>query len=289
MATKLKHSWRCDRPIQVGGENFNARHADRITPDTVRQTNLAQRLGNREQAAERITPFATRTQRRFLLRGKKNNRHLQFHVTQRQRHRLFVAEIDRANDHTIHAFSAEEIRAKLRLVAGLHTAFVRLTWLWHHRPVPYLDSSEHRDPTRLERNFQHQLIHWGWSLNTARTLFNFRMMGGNLEFTGFNNLANTWGQNVIECPKEGVFLSGNGRVFEFLSRSPARWPVRVETKNQPFDGTVIWACHTENKTGLVVSLLNKLNTPRHVSLDLSALDLSIAKTATIGSLTAPIA
>ena len=155
------------------------------------------------------------------------------------------------------------------------------------RPVPYLDSAEHREPTAREKNYQHQLIRWGWAQNVARTLFGFRTLGGSVDFTCFNNLANTWGQNAIECPKEDAYVSPNGRVLEFLSRSPARWPVRVETAAPVSDGTGIWACLTQDKRGVVVSLLNEQPAPWRVSVNLAPLGFTGGGSGKLVSLAAP--
>jgi len=36
------------------------------------------------------------------------------------------------------------------------------------------------------------------------TPLTFQRLGGDFAFSNFNNFANTWGQNVIECPKDGA-------------------------------------------------------------------------------------
>ena len=65
-------------------------------------------------------------------------------------------------------------------------------------------------------------------MNAAWQLLVFQRLGGDFVLANFNNMANTWGQNVLECPKEGVYLSAAGRVFELFSRSPAAWPLIIQ-------------------------------------------------------------
>jgi hypothetical protein len=53
-------------------------------------------------------------------------------------------------------------------------------------------------------------------MNAAAQILLIQRLGGDLAFTNFNNLANTWGQNVVECSKVAVWLSAAGRVFELM-------------------------------------------------------------------------
>src|SRR5665647_159433 len=53
-------------------------------------------------------------------------------------------------------------------------------------------------------------------------------LGGDFAWMNFNNLGNCWGQNVIECSKETVWLSAAGLVMELFSHSPAAWPLQLD-------------------------------------------------------------
>jgi len=65
-------------------------------------------------------------------------------------------------------------------------------------------------------------------LNTARELLTYQRLGGDFVWMNFNNLGNCWGQNVVECSKETVWLSSAGLVMELFSRCPAAWPLQLD-------------------------------------------------------------
>ncbi len=101
---------------------------------------------------------------------------------------------------------------------------------WSKSTADALNMQESPDKMTLQ---EHQ-ISWNYAMNTARQLLLFQRLGGDFEFANFNNLANTWGQNIIECTKDTVFISAAGRVFELMSRSPLRWMLKTDTiKNLP--------------------------------------------------------
>jgi len=121
---------------------------------------------------------------------------------------------------------------------------------------------------------QEQQITWRYAMNAARTLLMFQRLGGDFEFANFNNMANTWGQNVIECPKQEAFLSAAGRVFELFSRSPAAWPLKTELPADARD-VVAQAAWDRDRKNLVLVILNYRNAEAKVDVDLSALDLRV--------------
>jgi alpha-L-arabinofuranosidase len=92
----------------------------------------------------------------------------------------------------------------------------------------------------------------------------FQRLGGDFAFANFNNFANTWGQNVIECPKDTAYLSPAGRVFALLSRSPAARPLVLRTDGQRANLT-IQAAWNENRTALCLMALNY--NPEEIPLD----------------------
>jgi hypothetical protein len=104
---------------------------------------------------------------------------------------------------------------------------------------------------RQVRSF-HQ-IHWFYALNTARVLMGFLLMGGELCSTNFNNCVNTWGQNIIEASKEGAWLSPVGKVYEFLSKLDARYP--LETSLELPQGVFLSAQAGETADGRGINVL----------------------------------
>lgn len=116
---------------------------------------------------------------------------------------------------------------------------------------------------------------WYSAMNAAKVLLTFQRFGGDFVFSNFNNFANTWGQNVIECPKEGVFLSAAGRVFELFSRSPAAWPLRIECDGLP-EGVHAQAALDANRAALCLVVLNYRSDEVRLAFDLAALKQQFA-------------
>ena len=96
---------------------------------------------------------------------------------------------------------------------------------------------------------------WYSALNVAKTLLTFQRLGGDFAFSNFNNFANTWGQNVIECPKDAAYLAPAGHVFELFSRSPAAWPLKLEI-SRPRENLVVQAAWNESRAALCLVVLN---------------------------------
>lgn len=65
---------------------------------------------------------------------------------------------------------------------------------------------------------------WNYALNGAQRLLEYLSYGGMFAHANFNNMTNTWGQNLIEASKEKVWLSGMGKVFAFFAEryTPSR-------------------------------------------------------------------
>ena len=132
---------------------------------------------------------------------------------------------------------------------------------WSKSTIDALNFQKSPDQMTLQ---EHE-ISWNYAMNTARQLLLFQRLGGDFEFASFNNLANTWGQNIIECAKDTVFISAVGKVFELMSRSRLRWVLKTDTlKNLP--GVIIQAGTSQipnnksQKTNSKSQKTNKLQT-----------------------------
>jgi len=108
-------------------------------------------------------------------------------------------------------------------------------------------------------------------MNAARQVLVFQRLGGEFEFANFNNMANTWGQNVIECAKEAVIVSAAGRVFELFSRSTAAWPIKLEGPQD--QDLVVQAAWDLERKSLVIDVLNYKGEGVEMAFDMSALGL----------------
>lgn len=110
-------------------------------------------------------------------------------------------------------------------INNTNIALVNTEWL------PSCHSIEPFEDTRVPTDFSwkgeitndyatifstHQ-ISWNYALNGAHRLLDFISYGGDFVLANFNNLCNTWGQNVIEATKVTSYLSCMGKVFEWFS------------------------------------------------------------------------
>jgi alpha-N-arabinofuranosidase len=159
--------------------------------------------------------------------------------------------VDRAIDEAALRRDLDVIRAYNRK-HGTHVRLCNTEW-----PAP-----EHDVPPTIDRDELEQITTakgrrrcWYSALNVAKTLLTFQRLGGDFAFSNFNNFANTWGQNVIECPKDAAYLSPVGHVFELFSRSPAARPLRLEITGAR-ENVVVQAAWNEQRTALCLVVLN---------------------------------
>jgi len=116
-----------------------------------------------------------------------------------------------------------------------------------------------------EKGFNYRQIRWFYALSSASTVLDFMSLGGTVHLANFNNCANTWGGNIIECSKEGVWESPNGEVFKFYKGFDDRYPLKSEVKNEnPL--VRILACETEE--GIILNVVNKSEKAASLKLSL---------------------
>jgi len=125
----------------------------------------------------------------------------------------------------------------------------------------------------VRMSLQQQQITWNYAMNTAAQLLIFQRLGNDFLWSNFNNLANTWGQNVIECPKDTAYISAVGKVFELMSRSKAAWVLRTDTLSG-VNGISFQATTSVNKDKLIFYVLNFLATPAQINPDLSGFNVT---------------
>ncbi|MGI6460911.1 MAG: alpha-L-arabinofuranosidase C-terminal domain-containing protein [Candidatus Hydrogenedentales bacterium] len=120
-----------------------------------------------------------------------------------------------------------------------------------------------------ETVLQNRALRWGDAMDAARQVLLFQRLGGEFAFANFSNLANAWGQNVLECPKEGAYLSATGRVFELFSANPAAWPLRLEMEGED-SAVVAQAAYDASREHLLLIALNFHGETVDLSWELSA-------------------
>jgi alpha-L-arabinofuranosidase len=141
-------------------------------------------------------------------------------------------------------------RAHGRSIFLCNTEWISQQTVGEVLPGARLDPGE-----ELEGTLQNREVRWGYAMTAVAELLLFQRLGGDFLFANFNNLANTWGQNVIESAKEGAWLSAAGRAFELLTRSPAAWPLAYSVKAGHPD-IIFQPAWDRDKKNLVLQILN---------------------------------
>lgn len=77
------------------------------------------------------------------------------------------------------------------------------------------DGSIHND---YDKGWSRQQISWNYALNGAGRILDYMSYGGEFALANFNNMTNTFGQNLIEAAKDKAWLSCMGEVFAFFHR-----------------------------------------------------------------------
>jgi alpha-N-arabinofuranosidase len=154
---------------------------------------------------------------------------------------------------------------------GRNIQLCNTEWLAPDEGVSVVPDGLNRSPLPADITFQNKAIRWHYAMNAAKQLLVFQRLGGDFVFSNFNNLANTWGQNVMECPKEAVFLSAAGRVFELLSVSPAAWILESSSTDET-GKTEVQAAWNLDRNALTMTIVNYLDRKIAFNLDFRQLN-----------------
>ena len=151
---------------------------------------------------------------------------------------------------------------------GTHLRCANTEWLPYNSPPD--DFNNIKDAPGVTKSFL--FSKWAYAMNIFRDMMEWQRLGEDVLFVNFNNLANTHAQNVIETPKEGVYLSAAGKAFELLAHSPAAWPLKIEGYNpNPRDHVQAQVAWDKERKRLVLYVFNMTERPVEQSFDLSAL------------------
>ncbi len=110
---------------------------------------------------------------------------------------------------------------------GRNIKLVNTEWLAScHSPEPFdepgIGTRYHWDG-RIYNDYDKILsrheISWNYALNGAHRLCDYISYGGEFALANFNNMTNTWGQNIIEASKDKAWLSCMGEIFAFFKRN----------------------------------------------------------------------
>jgi len=162
---------------------------------------------------------------------------------------------------TDRALAENSLRRDLEVIGAYNRAHGRSVFLCNTewiswQTVKEVQPSANLKPgEELEGTLQNREVRWGYAMTAVAELLLFQRLGGDFLFANFNNLVNTWGQNVIECAKEGVWLSAAGRAIELLTGSPAAWPLAHSVK-RGHPNILFQPAWDREKRNLVLHVLN---------------------------------
>jgi len=177
---------------------------------------------------------------------------------------------------TDRALAEDALRRDLEIIEAYNKAHGRPVFLCNTEWISWqtvkevLPGAALNPGEELEGTLQNREVRWGFAMTAVAELLLFQRLGGDFLFANFNNLANTWGQNVIECAKEGVWLSAAGRAIELLTGSPAAWPLAHSIK-RGHPNILFQAAWDRDKSNLVLYILNFGKEKTRLALDWRAL------------------
>jgi alpha-N-arabinofuranosidase len=163
-----------------------------------------------------------------------------------------------------------EVLAEYERSRGRSLFLCNTEWISWQTVKEALPGAALKPGEELEGTLQNREVRWGYALTAAAELLAFQRLGGHFLWSNFNNLVNTWGQNIIECAKEGVWLSAAGRMFELVTGSPAAWPLEHKIR-MAHPNVIFQAAWDKEKKSLVAELLNFGAERISVSLDFKSL------------------
>ncbi len=119
---------------------------------------------------------------------------------------------------------------------------------------------------------------WYCGLKAAGYLMDWQRKGSIVDFVNYNNFSNTHGQAVLETPKEGAYLTAPGKLYELISRTPAKWPLKIEEyKANRTDMLQVQVAFSAERDSLVLYALNRTDSIKYLDINLSALDIKYKK------------
>ncbi len=116
---------------------------------------------------------------------------------------------------------------------------------------------------------------WLYALTMAGNLLHYQRYGSLVQFMCFNNLCNTAGQSCIEVSKTETILSAAGIMLSQMARTQAAWPLRIEGyEADSLKSIEVQAAWNEDRSRIVINLVNKCDEATPITLALSGLGLS---------------
>jgi alpha-N-arabinofuranosidase len=120
-------------------------------------------------------------------------------------------------------------------------------------------------------------VRWEYGMNVLDQFIQFQNFGGDFSFANFVNFSDGWGENLINDPKEGPFLSAVGEAYKFLRKLSIVYPVKIENKNMDGD-VVLQAAWNKQKTQFTLIILNFSGVTKELPFNLKDLATSFKAT-----------
>lgn len=127
-----------------------------------------------------------------------------------------------------------------------------------------------RAENKKEESLQNMSVRWSYGMSVIDQMIQYQNLGGMFSFAEFTNYNDTWGENLINTTKEGVYLSSAGRAMAFLNRLPIAYPLAVDNKNVDPD-VVLQAAWDAEKKHFTLMVLNFSGTEKNKLFDISEL------------------
>ena len=124
-------------------------------------------------------------------------------------------------------------------------------------------------------SLQNMSIRWTFGMSVLDQFIHFQNFGGDYGYLNFTSLNDTWGENLINIPKEGVYLSASGKALEFMNKLEIDYPVEISDKEKDAD-IVLQAAWNKEKTSFTLIALNFSGTNKECSFNLKDLNRKFA-------------
>jgi hypothetical protein len=108
---------------------------------------------------------------------------------------------------------------------------------------------------KRNESIQNMSARWAFGMSVIDQFIQFQNFGGDYGFLNFTSLNDTWGENLINTAKEGVYLSSAGRALEFLNKLPISYPVMIPDRDKDQD-VLLQAAWNPDKTEFILVALN---------------------------------
>ncbi|MEJ7736415.1 MAG: hypothetical protein WKF97_03220 [Chitinophagaceae bacterium] len=120
-------------------------------------------------------------------------------------------------------------------------------------------------------SLQNMSVRWAFGMSVLDQFIHFQNFGGDYAYLNFTSLNDTWGENLINISKEGVYLSSSGKALELLNKLQIAYPVEISDKEKDRD-IVLQAAWNKEKTSFTLIALNFSGINKACSFNLSDLN-----------------